>query len=455
MNKSALKEQAEVIRQAFGYIDRFKNETFVIRIDSSLITHDLFALLIKDMVLLHRLGINVVLVPGARVRIDEILRKFDMKCMTVGGMRISPPEAIPLIKMAAFDVANKLITMLAESGAHGVIGNWVRAKTIGVRDGTDFQSSGLVEKVQVDIVKKLLAEGLIPIFPNIGWSTKGKPYNLSSSELAFSISVALNAAKLFFIAGRQGIMAASYTIPKEVYVSNDGVVSQLTMDQAGAFLDLNPSATDGFDEQIELVSLAYRACKNGVRRVHIIDGRTEGMLLKEIFSNRGLGTMIYANQHDDIRPMAIADVPEVLRLMQPAMDAGALVFRSTADIEDHLDDFAVYEVDGTIHACAALHVYSDRQGEIAGMVVDELYSNLGIGRRMVSYFIEQATAAKLRAVFVLTTQTSDWFSQFGFIEGTVDDLPRERREHYNPKRNSLVLRYKLSGGRTRRSLRVE
>jgi len=335
--------------------------------------------------------------------------------------------------------------MLAENGAHGVIGNWVRAKGIGVRNGIDFQSSGLVEKVQVDILRKVVLDGLIPIIPTIGWSATGKPYNCSSNEIAFAVSVEMNAPKLFFILDRLGIMAGAYKIPADVYLTSDGVVSQLKTAQAGVLLDLN--VTRHYDEQLDLVGHAYRACKSGVQRVHVIDGRVEGMLLKEIFSNRGFGTMIYADRHDNIRPMVIADIPEVLRVMQPAIDEGALVSRTESDLEERLADYAVYEVDGTVHACAALHVFPDRQGEIAGIVVDETYTNLGIGRRLVSYFIEQAAIKKLRALFVLTTQTSDWFSQLGFVPAKITDLPAERQKKYNRQRNSLILRYRISGRR--------
>jgi amino-acid N-acetyltransferase len=263
----------------------------------------------------------------------------------------------------------------------------------------------------------------------------------------------MNAAKLFFTVDQLGIRAEKYKIPKEVYVSSEGVISQLKMAQAGAFLDLN--TTNNYDEQLELVSLAYKACKNGVERVHIVDGRIEGMVIKEIFSNRGFGTMIYANQHDNIRSMTIADVPEVLGLMQPAAEEELLVPRTVAELEEKMDDFIVYEVDGTIHGCCALHVFSDKQGEIAGIVVDETYKSLKIGQRMVSYLIERATAMKLKSVFVLTTQASDWFSQIGFLPATLAELPREKQKKYNRKRNSLILRYKLSGHRTKAPLRVE
>jgi amino-acid N-acetyltransferase len=453
MDKSILKEQVEIIRQTFGYINQFKGRTFVITIESSLVSHALFPVFIRDLVLLHRMGINIILVPGARERIDEILKKYNVKCKTVNGVRISPPEAIPLIKMAAFDVSNTIMTMLTESGAHAAIGNWVKAKSLGVRNGVDYQSSGVVEKVQVDIVQKVLSEGLIPIFPNIGWSAKGKPYNLSSNQLSYSIAVAMNAAKLFFTVDQLGIRVDTYKIPKEVYVSSDGIISQLKVAQAGAFLDLNMTAA--YDEQLELVSLAYKACKNGVERVHIVDGRVEGMVIKEVFSNRGFGTMIYANQHDNIRSMTIADVPEVFGLMQPAIEEELLVPRTIVELEEKMDDYIVYEVDGTIHGCCALHAFSDKQGEIAGIVVDEMYKSLNIGSRMVSYQIERATVMKLKSVFVLTTQASDWFSQIGFSPISLHELPRERQKKYNRRRNALILRYKLSGHRTKAPLRVE
>jgi amino-acid N-acetyltransferase len=453
MDKQKLKEQVETIRQAFGYINRFKNETFVIKIESSLISHPFFPILIKDIALLHHIGIKIVLVPGAKTRIDEVLSKEGIVCKTIDNIRISPPEAIPFIKMAAFDVSNKIMTMLSESNTNAVIGNWVRARGIGVRNGIDFQSSGLVEKLQKDIINNVLQDGLVPIFPNIGWNAQGKPYNLSSNELAFTLSNELKAAKLFFITDFGGIVAKDFIVPKGVYVSSDGFVSQLTVDEVKKFLDANVKTRNR--GVMELASMAYRACHNGVSRVHIIDGRVEGMVLKEIFSNRGFGTMIYANQFENIRSMAHSDIPEVLQLMQPSIDEGVLVSRTEQDMEDRLADYNVYEVDGTIHACGALHLFGNRQAEIAGVAVDETYANLGIGRKLIEYLITKAIKLKVKQAFVLTTQSADWFSQFGFTKASIKDLPKERQASYNMKRNSLILTYKISAFKSKRPLAVE
>lgn len=451
MEKIKLKEQVETIRQAFGYIDRFKNETFVIKISSEVLASPFIPILIKDLVLLHRMGIRIVLVPGARSRIDEVLATYNIECKRVKGIRISPPESIPFIRMAAFDVSNKIMTVLAECGANAVIGNWVKARSIGVRNGVDFQSTGTVEKLQSEIILNVLGDGLIPIFPNIGWSARGKPYNLSSNELACTISIALKAAKLFYLTNGQEFRNDKYTLPEGTEIADNGTITQLTVNDAGEFLELNSRRQQ--DTFFNLVSLAHRACTAGVKRVHIIDGAAEGMILKEIFSSRGLGTMIYTNQHENIRPMTATDIPEVLRLMQPEIEDAVLIPRTAADLEEKVEDYCVYEVDGIIHGCGALHLYDNRQGEIAAIVVDEIYANLGIGNRIISYLIDRAIALRLKAVFVLTTQTADWFVQLGFNEVTVKDLPPSRRETYNKKRRSLILRKRLTKRRSKVTLK--
>jgi amino-acid N-acetyltransferase len=452
MNRIKLKEQVESIRQAFGYIDRFKNKTFVIKLSSELTASPLIPILIKDLVLLQRMGIRIVLVPGARSRIDEVLDTYNIKCRRVGGIRISPPESIPFIKMAAFDVSNKIMTVLAECGTNAVIGNWVRARSIGVREGVDYQSSGIVERLQSDIVENVLEDGLIPIFPNIGWSAKGKPYNLSSNELACTISIALKASKLFFLTNGKTLTAENYSLPADAAVAEDGTVTQLTVSGAGEFLKRNSNKSDPF---LDFIALAHRACTAGVKRVHIIDGAADGMILKEIFSNRGLGTMIYSNQHENMRQMTPNDIPEVLRLMQPAIEEAILIPRTAADLEERIEDYHVYEVDGSIHACGALHLYDDRQGEIAAIVVDEAYANFGIGNKIISYLIDRAVTLRLKAVFVLTTQTSDWFESLGFAEVKIDELPPARKKTYNKKRKSLILRKRLSQRRVKAAPVVE
>ena len=441
MESQKLKEQVELIRQAFGYVNQFKGKTFVIRIASRVILSSLFPILVKDLVILHRMGIRIVLVPGARKRIDDVLQQYDVEWKSIDGVRITDPSAMPFIKMAAFDVSNQLMTALSENDTDAVIGNWVRARGIGIHGGIDFQSAGRVDKLKIDIVQSVLDQGLIPIFPNIGWNAKGLPYNISSIELAARLSWELSAEKLFFVTGAGTISATDYQLPKGVEAQEDGMVSRFTVKEARNFSSLNSGRSD--DPLINLVRLGIDACERGVRRVHIVDGQVEGVILKEIFSNRGFGTMIYADEYANIRPMTTEDIPEVLRIMAPLVEKDILVSRTSETLEEKLPDFIVYEVDGTLHACGGLHVLEPKKGEIAGIAVDETYSQIGIGQKVVAFLLERAREKGLDQVFVLTTQTFDWFLQLGFVKGKPEQLPAEKKAQYNKQRNSAVLYYNL------------
>ncbi len=444
MDSERLKQQVDLIREVFGYIDRFKGNTFVIKIDYAIIGHPHFPILVKDLVLLHRMGIRIVLVPGAKQRIDEILTQYGIEWRAVGGIRISTEEQVPFIKMAAFDVANKVMTLLAENDTNAIIGNWVRARGLGVRDGIDFQQTGSVEKVKAGLVANVLDQGMIPIFPCIGWSLAGRPYNISSDELACRLSQELAAQKLFFVVDFEGLHRDHYQVPDEVGISEEGQVSRMTLTEVERFLQKNAGRKD--DPALTLLELARQAGRGGVERVHIIDGRVEGVILKEIFSNLGFGTMVYADQYENLRPMERRDVAEVLRIMEPFVEREVLVPRTEEQLERALADFVVYEVDNTLHGCGALHPMSEATGEIAAIAVTESYAQLGIGKKIVSYLLRRAAGARMRRVFVLTTQTADWFLQLGFRPGGVEDLPARRRETYNRRRNSRVLVYELETG---------
>jgi amino-acid N-acetyltransferase len=435
MEKELLRDRVETIREVFSYLKRFQGTTFVVRIDCSLVNGPLFPVLVKDLSLLHQSGIRVAIVPSAKERIDEILGTYGVPYTMARGVRITSEEAIPFIKMAAFDVSNRVMTTLSANGITAVIGNWVRARGMGVIDGVDFQSAGVVESVRVETVRKVLEDGVVPIFPCIGWSSVGRPYNISSNELAVVVASSLRAEKLFFLTARECYTAEAFAVPKDVPVAPGGRLANFSLAGVEEFLAANP----GREEDLELLSRARLACAAGVERVHILDGRAEGVLLQEIFSNLGSGTMVYSNRYGGIRPMSLDDVSDVLRIMQPLVERGILLPRAEAQLAESLADFIVYEVDGSVHACAALHEFPGRTAEIAGVAVEENYLHLGVGPKMVDYLCERARKAGMQSVFVLTTQTADWFEKLGFTEADIDALPEKKRRGYNAQRRSRVL----------------
>lgn len=448
-------KKAENIRDVIRYLQKFKNAVVVIYLDDKTIYSPLFSTHIRDIALLHQAGLQVAIVPGARRRIDEILASSNIKWNYKDEVRVTLDDAMPLIKMAAFDVSNTVMTSLAANNITAIIGNWVHARAKGVLEGFDYGTAGEIDRLQTDSVKAVLDNGFIPIFPCIGWNSVGHPYNISSIALAKQIAVALKADKLFFVMEDGGISAEKYKIPEQIAVSEDGEVPALTVEEVDLFLKTldekaaNCEATAAFDEctpvqenrSLEvLLKTARDACKNGVTRAHIVDGKLNGVLLSEIFSDLGSGTMIYTSNYGKIRSMLQTDIPSVLGLIRPFVESGKLLPRTEQNFAENLGDYVVYEVDGGVHACASLHLYDDGQAEIGAVAVDENFTHMGIGPKIMDFLLEKSKSLGAKSVFIMTTQSADWFEKLGFVQDKIESIPAARKSIWTPERNSKVYR---------------
>ena len=432
-------KKAENVRDVIRYLQKFKNALLVIYLDDKTISSPLFSSHIRDIALLHQAGLKVVLIPGARRRIDEILKNAGIKWTYNETFRVTSAEAMPLIKMAAFDVSNTVMTCLAANNISAVIGNWVRARGRGVLNGFDYGTAGEIDKLETEAILKVLDDGFIPIFPCIGWNAAGHPYNISSMLLAKQVAMNLKADKLFFMMFNEEINAEHYIIPEGFALSESGNIPAMNLEEVDTFIAENASA----DSEIKnLLKASQEACRAGVSRVHILDGNIDGVMPCEIFSGLGSGTMIYTGNYGKVRAMEQTDIPSVLAIMKPFIESGKLLSRTEAQISDSLEDYIVYELDGGVHACAALHFYEDGQAEIAAVAVDENYAHMGIGPKLMDNLIEQAMEGQAKSIFIMTTQTADWFEQLGFEEDSIESLPEARRKLWTPNRGSKVYRLK-------------
>jgi amino-acid N-acetyltransferase len=435
MDEIKHREQVDLIREVFYYQNRFAGKTIVLKIDYPILNAPHFPQLMKDMAMLRATGIEIILVPGSREWIDAVLTEYDTQSEYVNGVRVATADSIPFIRMAAFDVANRLMTLLTAFQANAVIGNFTRARGIGVVDGIDFQHSGKVEKILTEPLQQILDQGMIPIFPCIGWNAAGKPYNLSSDEIALAVAEALQAEKLFYVTDSDGFMEPRFHLPPGLVKNSDGRVARLSLDEAEDVLSLNAGNPD---PDLKYLAYALAACRRGTERAHIVDGRMEGAILREIFSNLGVGTMVYANDYESIRPMKVDDIGDVLRLMRPLMEDGILVRRTETDLMVRQADYAVYSIDDVVHACGALHEYEDGQAEIAAIATNPVYSHLSMGRKILSYLLDKAERSGIKRVFALSTRTIDWFENLGFVEVDLQSLPPKKRDTYDRARNSRI-----------------
>jgi amino-acid N-acetyltransferase len=233
-----------------------------------------------------------------------------------------------------------------------------------------------------------------------------------------------------------------YITTSDGLVVNGAVARQVSVDELSGALDKGQVAPG----QVSKARHAVAACRFGVPRVHIINGRVDEGLLAEVFSNEGIGTLVYANEYRQIRRARRRDIRSIQQLIQASVENEELLPRSQAAIERQIDDYYIYEVDRNPIACVALHVYpEEKKGEVACLRVRPSHENQGIGRRMTQYVEERAREMGLEKLLALSTQAYNFFgSKGGFTEGTPEDLPPARREKYEQSgRHSRILVKKL------------
>ena len=219
----------------------------------------------------------------------------------------------------------------------------------------------------------------------------------------------------------------------------------MTVEDAEAYLRKHGPELD--PHTLTKLTHSVRAGKEGVERVHIIDGRVQEGLLGEVFSNEGIGTLIYTNEYQAIRVAQKKDLRAVFGLIQRGVRAEELVKRTRADLEKTIADYYVFEVDKNPVACGALHMYPPEaeggvtKAELASVYVDARYENQGIGGKLLTYAENLARSRGAGVLFCLSTQAINYFvTRGGFRLGTPDDLPAARREVYDRNgRKSQVL----------------
>jgi amino-acid N-acetyltransferase len=431
------------VRQATPYIHAHRGRTFVIVFGGEAVADPRFPDLVHDIALLHGLGIRLVLVHGARPQIEARLAGRGAQLRYVNGLRITDQTALACVKEAAgmvrVEIEALLSLGLANSPMAGVripvvSGNFVTARPLGVIDGVDYAHTGAVRRIDRQTLRAVLDQGAVALMPPLGYSPTGEVFNLSSADVARGAAVALGADKLIFLI-EDPVGGAS----------TDGETRDLPQDLLGPNLlardiDAVLAASSEIPEDVaQCLRAGAEACRNGIRRVHLVRRRRGGALLRELLTPDGSGTLISAEPYEELRPARIDDVTGILELLRPLEDSGVLVRRSRERLETEIDRFFLTERDGLITACAALYPYpSAAMAELACVAVHQEYRATGRGDRLLAHMEHIARAGGISRLFVLTTQTAHWFRERGFEPASLGALPMERQALYNFQRNSQV-----------------
>ena len=450
------------IRDAFFYARRYRGQCFIICLDDRLLDHIQIPTLISDIALLRTIGIGIVVVADAAFHIETALSHSQRP---TGGAAVVDDSDIAIIEHTAYACAGRLVSMLAAEEVQGVIGSWITATDIGVRNGVDWGRRGAIGAIDSARLRSVLLQSLIPIIPCVSWNRSGKIYELMARTLALHIAHALKAEKIFFVCAEPEIGPDDYPLPDDVTLNESGRVSHLTLQQIEQLSTYSPTILPGVDPANsgpppssrarqpdrplllnDLLRHAYWAVKQAAtKRVHIVDGRRAGALLGEIFSAVGVGTLVSSRRTEHIRPMREGDIQEMLRVMRPWIEDGILVSRSADTLREQMQDFVVYSIDGAIHGCGALRIIDNQTGLIEAIAVNRQQERLGIGGDIIRHLLGIARQRSLRSLYVQTTRTADWFERFGFRQVAPDELPPDLARAYNPQRRPRVLRYELAG----------
>lgn len=286
MNK--ILEKAEVLIEALPYIQKFNRKIIVVKYGGSAMSNEeLQRNVIKDVTLLKLVGFKPIIVHGGGKEISRWVGKVGKEARFVGGLRVTDEETMEIAEMVLNKVNKNLVRMVSELGvrAVGVSGKDGGLLTCDKKyyEGEDIGYVGDITHVDPKVLYDLLEKDFLPIVAPIGLDDQFRTYNINADDAACAIAKAVGADKLVFLTDIEGLY-------KDID-DKSSFISRLTASQAEELIE------GGFIGGGMLPKLhnCTEAIREGVGRVHILDGRIAHCLLLEIFTNQGIGTAIIAD----------------------------------------------------------------------------------------------------------------------------------------------------------------
>ncbi len=289
MNYDNLIKKAEILIEALPYIQKLYGKTVVIKYGgNAMINDELKNSVIEDITLLKYIGMNPVLVHGGGPDINKALQKFDVKSEFVNGLRVTDSQTIEVAQMVLVGKTNKeIVSLLNGKGAKaiglcGIDGKLIECEQYKTEiDGEirDIGYVGTITKINSKVLDLISKDEYIPVVAPIGVGPNGESYNINADTVAGEIAAALQAEKLMLLTDVEGVKPSK---------DSDTIIPALTIDEVHELIE-NKVIAGGM---IPKVLGCVDALEKGVGRTHIIDGRIPHCILLEIFTYKGIGTMI-------------------------------------------------------------------------------------------------------------------------------------------------------------------
>jgi amino-acid N-acetyltransferase len=416
------------LRGILQYVTRFRDKIFVVAIDGEVLGSENFSNILLDIAVLRSLNIKVVLVHGAGLQIEQAAHEKGIRPSNSDGTGLVDETTLQISINVALRLTNEIMEGLTQVDLRAAYANCIIAHPFGIVHGVDFQYSGKVERVDVKILQLFLNEEIVPVIPPLGFDGEGRTFRVNSDLVAVEVAEALHATKLIYLSAADGLVLDGERIGHLVAPELEEVLKKQK--------DLLPKGL------LSKLEHAAQACRYGVPRVHLLNGKVNEALLAEIFSNGGVGTMVYSNEYEQVRHLYKKDIREVMSLIQQSVRSEELVRRTRAEILADIDDYWVLEIDRHIVGCVAIYPYPEyKMAELACLYVSRSNENQGLGRKLMSFVESLARERGFSKLIALSTQAFVYLQQKGgFAEVGPEILPPARRAKYESSgRNSRIL----------------
>jgi acetylglutamate kinase len=283
-------ERAQVLIEALPYMRRYHGKTIVVKYGGAAMTDPaLRPQVMADIVLMHYVGLCPILVHGGGPEVSEMMKKAGKEPVFVRGLRVTDAETVEIVEMVLAGKTNKGIVSLIQQqggravGLSGKDGNLFVARKMEC-DDADLGFVGEVYEVNPHVIETLLMGGYVPVISSVATGPQGETFNINADHVAGRLAGDLRAEKLILLTDVPGIM--------EDVQNPDSLLSEIRADRARALI-AEGKVDRGMIPKVEACLMALDA---GVPRTHILDGRRPHSLLTELFTDRGVGTMIVAEE---------------------------------------------------------------------------------------------------------------------------------------------------------------
>ncbi len=279
--------KARILIEALPYIQRLSGKTVVIKYGgNAMVDASLTHAILEDITLLKYVGVNPIVVHGGGPDINNMLKRLDIKSEFVGGLRVTDGATMEVVQMVLSgkinkDIVSELNCLGARSlGLCGKDANLIECIKKPARDGVDLGYVGQITHINTKLLEILARDEYIPVIAPIGVDKDGNSYNINADTVAGEIAAALKAEKLMFLTDIDGI----YLDPND----KDSLISRITVSEINRLI--GEGVISG--GMIPKVQGCINAVLGGVGRTHIVNGTIPHPILLEIFTDKGIGTMV-------------------------------------------------------------------------------------------------------------------------------------------------------------------